>query len=193
MYASTSEKRTLHHEGHEGCTKDTKATGPPRCLRTLRAVIPFFAPKCDCARSAQKNHGGTENTEIPGRGSSVTSVPPWRICLAPSRPVSISIGGIRCAFPPYDLLTLQRAGGQGVGAEQVADGAGVAGEEAGEPALDRRSVGRAVEMQVQVARAVVRAVERNARYCNVPRRIGPVIRLRDLPSRMQDVLLHGIG
>jgi len=45
----------------------------------------------------------------------------------------------------------------------------------------------------QVARAIVRAVERNARYCNVPRRIGPVIRLRDLPSRMQDVLLHGIG
>jgi short-subunit dehydrogenase len=45
----------------------------------------------------------------------------------------------------------------------------------------------------QVARAIVRAVERNARYCSVPRRIAPVIRLRDLPSRMQDVLLHGIG
>jgi short-subunit dehydrogenase len=45
----------------------------------------------------------------------------------------------------------------------------------------------------QVARAVVRAVERNARYCNVPRRIGPVIHLRDLPSRLQDVLLRGIG
>jgi len=45
----------------------------------------------------------------------------------------------------------------------------------------------------QVARAIVRAVERNARYCNVPRRIGPVIQLRDLPSRLQDALLHGIG
>src|SRR5882757_1647351 len=83
MYASTSEKRTLHHEGHEGCTKDTEAT-----VRLIRHRVPprghcGFAPTRDCARSAQKNHGGTENTEVPGRGSSVTSVPPWRICLAP--------------------------------------------------------------------------------------------------------------
>jgi short-subunit dehydrogenase len=45
----------------------------------------------------------------------------------------------------------------------------------------------------QVAKAIVRAVERNARYCNVPRRIGPMIHLRDLPSRLQDVLLRGVG
>src|ERR1700724_691584 len=52
---------------------------------------------------------------------------------------------------------LQGAGGQGVEAEQVADRAGVARQEAGEPALDRGPVGRAVEMQVQVAGAVVRS------------------------------------
>jgi short-subunit dehydrogenase len=44
-----------------------------------------------------------------------------------------------------------------------------------------------------VARAVADAVERNARSVNVPRRIGPVVGLRDVPSKMQDVLLRGLG
>jgi uncharacterized protein len=43
-----------------------------------------------------------------------------------------------------------------------------------------------------VARGIVRAVETDARYASIPRRIGPIIALRDLPSRLQDVLLRGV-
>jgi short-subunit dehydrogenase len=43
-----------------------------------------------------------------------------------------------------------------------------------------------------VARAVARAVERNDRHVNVPRRIGPLIAVRNLPSRLQDLALRGI-
>lgn len=45
----------------------------------------------------------------------------------------------------------------------------------------------------QVARAIARAVERDARYVSVPKRIGPVVHFRDVPSRLQDVLLRGVG
>jgi short-subunit dehydrogenase len=44
----------------------------------------------------------------------------------------------------------------------------------------------------QVAWAVADAVQRNARYLCVPRRIGPIVGLRDVPSRLQDVLLRGV-
>jgi hypothetical protein len=43
-----------------------------------------------------------------------------------------------------------------------------------------------------VADGIVRAVERDARHACVPRRIGPVVALRDVPSRLQDLLLRGI-
>lgn len=43
-----------------------------------------------------------------------------------------------------------------------------------------------------VARAVAQAVERNSRYVSVPRRIGPLIALRNLPSRLQGLALRGI-
>ena len=43
-----------------------------------------------------------------------------------------------------------------------------------------------------VARAVAVAVERNYRHISVPRRIGPLIALRNLPSRLQDLALRGI-
>jgi uncharacterized protein len=44
-----------------------------------------------------------------------------------------------------------------------------------------------------VARAVVDAVKRDKAYVSVPRRIGPVIGLRNLPSRLQDVALRGLN
>jgi short-subunit dehydrogenase len=44
-----------------------------------------------------------------------------------------------------------------------------------------------------VARAIVRAVERGARRVSVPKRIDPIIGIRDVPSSLQDVLLRGIG
>lgn len=45
---------------------------------------------------------------------------------------------------------------------------------------------------VQVARAIVRATERQQRYCCLPRRMGPIVALRDVPSRLQDLLLRGL-
>jgi hypothetical protein len=44
-----------------------------------------------------------------------------------------------------------------------------------------------------VARAVASAVERNRPYVCVPRRIGPMIGLRNLPSRLQDLALLGLA
>lgn len=44
-----------------------------------------------------------------------------------------------------------------------------------------------------VAHAIVRAVERDARRVSVPKRIDPIIGIRDVPSCLQDVLLRGIG
>ena len=43
------------------------------------------------------------------------------------------------------------------------------------------------------ARAVANAVEQKRSYVCVPRRIGPMIGLRNLPSRFQDLLLLGLG
>jgi hypothetical protein len=43
-----------------------------------------------------------------------------------------------------------------------------------------------------VAWAVADAVERNARYLCVPRRISLIVGLRNVPSRLQDVLLRGV-
>lgn len=43
-----------------------------------------------------------------------------------------------------------------------------------------------------VAAAVADAVQHNRRYVTVPRRIGPMIGLRNAPSRLQDVVLRGI-
>src|SRR5262249_47058877 len=45
---------------------------------------------------------------------------------------------------------------------------------------------------VSVARAVADAVVHNRRYVSVPRRIAPLIGLRNLPSRIQDVALRGL-
>jgi short-subunit dehydrogenase len=44
-----------------------------------------------------------------------------------------------------------------------------------------------------VAAAVADAVAHNRRYVTVPRRLGPMIGLRNAPSRLQDVVLRGIG
>jgi short-subunit dehydrogenase len=44
-----------------------------------------------------------------------------------------------------------------------------------------------------VASAIAHAVERNSRYVSVPRRISPIIHLRDVPSRLQDLLLRGVS
>jgi short-subunit dehydrogenase len=44
-----------------------------------------------------------------------------------------------------------------------------------------------------VAVAVADAVQHNRRYVTVPRRIGPMIGLRNGPSRLQDLVLRGIG
>lgn len=44
-----------------------------------------------------------------------------------------------------------------------------------------------------VARAVADAVERNKSFVCVPRRIGPLIGLRNLPSRLQDLALRGLS
>jgi short-subunit dehydrogenase len=43
-----------------------------------------------------------------------------------------------------------------------------------------------------VAVAVADAVERNARYATIPKRISPLIALRNLPSRLQDLALMGL-
>lgn len=48
-------------------------------------------------------------------------------------------------------------------------------------------------MPAQVAAAVAEAVLRNRRSVTVPRRIAPMIGLRNAPSRLQDVMLRGIG
>ncbi len=45
----------------------------------------------------------------------------------------------------------------------------------------------------QVACAIARAVERDSRYVSVPKRIGPVVQFRDVPSLLQDLLLRGVG
>lgn len=44
-----------------------------------------------------------------------------------------------------------------------------------------------------VAMAVVAGVERQARYVTLPKRLSPLIQLRDVPSRLQDVMFRGIG
>jgi short-subunit dehydrogenase len=44
-----------------------------------------------------------------------------------------------------------------------------------------------------VAAAVADAVAHDRRYVAVPRRIGPMIALRNVPSRLQDVVLRGVG
>lgn len=44
-----------------------------------------------------------------------------------------------------------------------------------------------------VAHAIVRGVERGSRRVSVPKRIDPIIGIRDVPSSLQDVLLRGIG
>ena len=44
-----------------------------------------------------------------------------------------------------------------------------------------------------VAAAVADAVQHDRRYVTVPRRIGPMVGLRNAPSRLQDVVLRGIG
>jgi short-subunit dehydrogenase len=43
-----------------------------------------------------------------------------------------------------------------------------------------------------VAYAVANAVERNAKYVTIPKRISPMISLRNLPSRVQDLALMGL-
>jgi hypothetical protein len=40
---------------------------------------------------------------------------------------------------------------------------------------------------------VADAVAHDRRYVAVPRRIGPMIALRNVPSRLQDVVLRGVG
>lgn len=44
-----------------------------------------------------------------------------------------------------------------------------------------------------VAKAVADGVEKDALYVAVPRRLGPLIQWRDIPSRMQDIMFRGIG
>jgi short-subunit dehydrogenase len=44
----------------------------------------------------------------------------------------------------------------------------------------------------EVANGVADAVERNARYATIPRRISPMIAVRNLPSRVQDLALMGL-
>jgi hypothetical protein len=44
----------------------------------------------------------------------------------------------------------------------------------------------------QVADGIAGAIERNARYVSLPKRISPMIGLRNLPSRVQDLALIGL-